>query len=85
MRILLTGASGFVGQALLGAISSQAGFSLLALARGPLRNTPTNVTSLQISGLGPDADLHDALQGIDAVIHSAARVHVMQDAASDPL
>lgn len=85
MRILLTGASGFVGQALLGAISARADFSLLALVRSPLRNIPANVTSLQISGLGPDADLHSALQGIDAVIHSAARVHVMQDAASDPL
>jgi nucleoside-diphosphate-sugar epimerase len=41
--------------------------------------------SLQVSGLEPDTDWQNALKGVDVVIHSAARVHVMEDKASDPL
>jgi nucleoside-diphosphate-sugar epimerase len=35
--------------------------------------------------LGPDANWTPLLDGVDTVIHTAARVHVMQDRAADPL
>jgi len=35
--------------------------------------------------VGPDTQWHRALEGIDAVAHLAARVHVMHDTSADPL
>jgi len=35
--------------------------------------------------MGPGTDWTRALQGVDAVVHLAARAHVMQDSAADPL
>lgn len=38
-----------------------------------------------VGELGPQTDWSKAVTGVDAVVHLAARVHVMQDQASDPL
>ncbi len=38
-----------------------------------------------VGDLGPDTDWGRALHGIEAVVHAAARVHVMHDRAVDPL
>ena len=85
MRVLLTGASGFVGRAL------QA--RLLADGVHPLRCAQRQLPTVQVTGaefclspwLGPDADWSTALVAVDAVIHCAARVHVMREQAADPL
>jgi UDP-glucose 4-epimerase len=39
----------------------------------------------QVGDLGAQTDWSAALTGVDAVVHTAARVHVMQEAAADPL
>lgn len=85
MRVLLTGANGFVGRGLLERMSALVNLELVAALRRPVSGFPESVTSLQVPGLEPDTDWRKALVGIDAVIHSAARVHVMHDQASDPL
>jgi len=38
-----------------------------------------------VGDLGPDTDWSSALEGVDAVVHLAARVHVMDEEAEDPL
>ncbi len=38
-----------------------------------------------VGDIGPATDWRQALQGIDAIVHLAARVHVMRDDSSDPL
>lgn len=85
MRVLLTGATGFVGRGLLERISALPNLELVAALRRPISGLPEFVTSLQVSGLSPDTDWQEGLKGIGAVIHSAARVHVMHDTSSDPL
>lgn len=86
MRVLLTGATGFVGRGLLERMSALVNLELVAAVRGrPVPGLPEHVESLQIVGLEADTDWRKALDGVGAVIHSAARVHVMHDAASDPL
>lgn len=79
MRILLTGASGFVGRATLRAALS-AGHEVLAVVRrGAAPALPAQV--VRISGLASYPGWSDALDGVDAVVHLAARVHVMGRAA----
>ena len=35
--------------------------------------------------LGPDTDWSEAVSGVDVIVHTAARVHVMNDRSQDPL
>ncbi|WP_137819743.1 SDR family oxidoreductase [Pseudomonas sp. 2FG] len=86
MRVLLTGATGFVGRGLLERMSTLVNLELVAAVRSrPASGLPEHVASRQIAGLEAGTDWRKALEGIEAVIHSAARVHVMHDQASDPL
>lgn len=46
---------------------------------------PVKVEVVQIKLIGAETDWADALAGVDTVVHLAARVHVMNDTATDPL
>lgn len=81
--ILVTGANGFVGQAVCRRLGA-AGNHVVAAIR-PGRPAPPGVTVRAAPDLGADADWRPLLAGVDAVIHLAARVHVMRDTARDPL
>lgn len=85
MRVLLTGASGFVGRAVQARLLQDGQYDL----RSAMRVLPAAATgSCQFClapELGPDADWLPALAGVDAVVHCAARVHVMNETARDPL
>ena len=84
MNILLTGASGFVGSVLQQRISANKNYSLTAVSRKATL-IPNVARTVQITDLSADTDWSIALQDIDVVIHAAARVHVMKEAATDPL
>lgn len=48
-------------------------------------NLPEQVAHLSIGDVGPETDWKKAVSGVDAVIHTAARVHVMNEVAANPL
>ena len=83
MTVLLTGASGFVGRAVLDA-AKRRGVDVRPVFRSL---TPANGHSgaVLVPGLDGEADWSQALQGVDVVIHAAARAHVMREEALDPL
>jgi UDP-N-acetyl-alpha-D-quinovosamine dehydrogenase len=70
-RVLVTGAGGFVGRALCPALE-RASWTVIPAGRR------------DIGDIGPDTDWRNLLDGADAVIHLAARVHLMRDDAADP-
>jgi UDP-glucose 4-epimerase len=82
MRVLITGANGFVGRHLCERLLGGGHEVVAAVRRG--RTVRTSVPSLvrTVENLGPTTDWNEALVGIDAVVHLAARVHVLRD--SDP-
>lgn len=83
MKILLTGAHGFIGRALVRRFSNRAGFSLRGGVRRSRKDDPPLESVFECGDIGPNTDWRPALDGVDAVVHTAARVHVMRDAESD--
>jgi nucleoside-diphosphate-sugar epimerase len=81
---LITGSHGFVGHALASAMSN-AGDRLRLAARTPLAVPGFNAEGVVIGTISPTTDWIEPLRGIQAVVHLAARVHVMDDLAKDPL
>jgi nucleoside-diphosphate-sugar epimerase len=81
--VLISGASGFIGR-MVSAKVMQLGFAVIGVGRNrsQLFNGVEQLVVEDISGL---TDWGDALQGIDVVIHLAARVHVMHETKVDPL
>ncbi|MEW5709891.1 MAG: SDR family oxidoreductase [Pseudomonadota bacterium] len=97
--VLLTGATGFVGQALIPVLSG-AGFGIRAAVRGsypPAGRFPReegsgaraperrSVELIRIDDIGPATRWSEALAGVDAVVHLAARVHVMEVSAREAI
>lgn len=83
MTVLLTGASGFVGKALL-KTAQQRSLKIRPVFRS-MDSAKVHPEAVLVSGLDGAADWSQALKGIDVVIHAAARAHIMQEEALDPL
>lgn len=89
MRVLVTGATGFVGRHLLAALE-RAGHSLClplressAEARLPKTMAPDARRILVVGNIDAQTDWREALRDVDAVIHLAARAHVLDERAED--
>jgi UDP-N-acetyl-alpha-D-quinovosamine dehydrogenase len=85
MNVLVTGATGFVGRALC-ALLVRRGHEL----RGSTRWTsgmaaPGAGTTVAVGEIGPTTDWTAAVEGMDAVVHLAARVHMLEDTAAGAL
>jgi nucleoside-diphosphate-sugar epimerase len=83
MTVLVTGANGFVGSALCRRLL-QDGTPVRAAVRSP-EACSGGVSVVEVAGLAADTDWSPALQDVEQVVHLAARVHVMQEYAGDPL
>lgn len=78
-RILITGATGFVGRALVSRLAAE-GRDVRAAVRKPGDVTlAPGVEAVDVGEIGAATDWHAAVSGIDAVVHLAARVHVTGD------
>jgi nucleoside-diphosphate-sugar epimerase len=82
--VLVTGANGFVGRALVPALLDADLRPRRACRALPNRNLASAHT-VAVGEIGPDTEWGGALNGVDAVVHLAARVHVMKDSVADPL
>jgi len=77
--LLLTGATGFIGGAILQALPSN---KVKVLGR----SRPENGSSIFVaSEIKTGIDYSHALVDVNVIIHSAARAHIMNDTAEEPL
>jgi nucleoside-diphosphate-sugar epimerase len=73
-RVLVTGANGFIGQALCRELKS-AGFEVTGAVRDKAGCNDASFDAVAIGALGPDTDWHEALDGAEVVVHLAGRAH----------
>lgn len=109
MSVLVTGAAGFVGNALVRTLLVE-GYQVSALVREFSDSLPESVKQVKIGDLALLTEQHNdhtdrqhselqnfgshfphkdklaaSLDGVDTVVHLAARVHIMNDMACEPL
>ncbi len=83
--VLVTGANGFIGSAVVRRLASE-GYEVLAAARRGLSGLPANVRPLRVADLAGEHEWDETvLSQIDAVVHTAGRAHVLHETAADPL
>jgi len=81
-RILVTGATGFVGRALVRRLLAD-GLAVRAAVRQVSEALPAVTEAVTVGDIGPDTDWRAALAGVDAIVHLAARAHVLRDSSAD--
>lgn len=79
MRVAVVGAGGFIGRSLVSRLNSE-GHDVMPVVRAPAGLVGEKAIS-DING----ADWLALLDGIEVVVHLAARVHMMSDTVQDPL
>jgi nucleoside-diphosphate-sugar epimerase len=85
-KVLVTGATGFVGTRLMAACGA-AGYLIHAAVRtngGSMTASTASVRTFQVGDLGPNTDWSHAIEGVGTVIHLAGRAHVLQETTADP-
>ena len=86
MRILVTGANGFVGSALCLRLTAL-GHSVVAALRAPISGTEPALGGAEVKIIGDiaaDPPWHEILPGVEIVIHLAALVHQMGKVTPSP-
>ena len=84
--ILITGATGFVGKALLQRLlADDKSRRLVVFVRRDGLRWPEQVVPIVTGFLHPSTKWSFTLEGVSVVVHCAARVHVMQDNVADSL
>ena len=90
MNLVLTGATGFLGKSLTDYLLAEH-YVIKAFVRQPSSELPLSVKQVVVGELAELAldnssgFLREVFNGVDVVVHAAARVHVMSDDASNPL
>ncbi len=85
MKILVTGATGFIGRVVVDTLF-ESGHTVLAAVRcsGVEQDFPSGVEVVAVGDIGPETDWSQCLRDVAAVIHLAGRAHQLNDSASDP-
>ncbi|MHC4874650.1 MAG: NAD-dependent epimerase/dehydratase family protein [Planctomycetota bacterium] len=88
MNILVTGANGFVGKPACEYFAVKgANVKAAILASEPVEPVYENnsIDLLKVNDFHSSEEWSSLMEGIDAVVHLAARVHIMNDTSSNPL
>jgi nucleoside-diphosphate-sugar epimerase len=85
VKTLVTGATGFVGKAVIDRLSARPGDLVRAAVRSGPASVPVDVERVVVGDLSPRTEWRHAIEGVDAVIHLAGRVHITREGSADAL
>ena len=83
--ILITGATGFIGKTLVQRLLARPEYAARIAVRRITKDLPAAAQPVLIEEIGPGTDWREAVEACRAIVHCAARVHVMEERAADPL
>ena len=84
-RVLLTGATGFIGHHLTDQLVEDGRYELKIVSRQFDVHFHKDIETVYVDVIGPDTQWGDIVQDVDVVVHAAARAHVMHDTSRNPL
>lgn len=79
--VLLTGSTGFVGTSLV--LGLHKCYRVVSAVRSAV--SPASDDVVVVGNIDGTTDYSSALNGVDVVVHAAARAHIMRDEVADPL
>ena len=85
MKVLITGATGFVGAALVEHLAKKVGISVIAMVRRHQDTPKKGNVEYRLAEIDLLGNIDIFLDDIDVVIHAAGRAHIMNEKSSDPL
>jgi nucleoside-diphosphate-sugar epimerase len=86
VQILITGANGFIGQYLTHYLIEKTKIKDTEIIRVIRKLTTTDPENyVAVGNIEQDTNWQAVLQGVDIIIHLAARVHVMNETSANPL
>jgi nucleoside-diphosphate-sugar epimerase len=80
-RVLITGATGFIGRHLQDRLKGSRREYRVAARSAPPRQ---DFDFVVVGDIGPQTDWQAALRDVDSVVHLAGRAHVLRETAADP-
>jgi len=75
MKICVTGATGFIGSALISSLLKE-NFDVRSVIRSTSKVYAENVDCIKVDDINSDTQWGDALKNVDCVVHCAGRAHV---------
>jgi len=81
MKLLVTGSTGFVGARVV-ELAEESDWEVVSVVRQSSRTQPN---FFLVSSIGPETDWSNAFEGVDCVVHCAARVHQMNESEQNAL
>lgn len=84
MRILVTGATGFVGHALCKSLGAVDQYNVVGTSRRDV-SFDEDVDVININDVVSFSDWENVLNGIDVVVHTIGRAHVLNEKGNDPI
>ncbi|WP_259099897.1 SDR family oxidoreductase [Pseudomonas sp. JUb42] len=82
--VAITGTTGFVGRGIVGHLSGRSDYALRVAVRSEYRALDSGIEVVTIPSMEPDTFWTPFVADAQVVIHTAARVHVMNDTAASP-
>ncbi len=85
MKILVTGASGIVGGAMVARLNQIKKYEVRTVGRSEKTPVLNNAEHVVARDLTSDLSLVEAVDSIDTIIHAAAQTHLLQESVTVPL
>lgn len=83
LKVLLTGATGFVGSKIAFELNKSQESKLVVALRK--EEATLSSQSFVVGNIDGETNYSTAIAGVNVVIHAAARAHIMRDEVADPL
>ncbi|NAT57087.1 UDP-glucose 4-epimerase family protein [Pseudomonas syringae] len=82
--VAITGATGFVGSAVVRRLIERTRCAVRVAVRGAYTCASSRISAVAMQSLAPDNQWESFVTGAQVVIHCAARVHVLNETATEP-